>query len=262
MISILDKEKMKAVFNAYDANIIESITFVTGKPEVAVHTTDKISADNSPADIYVSISEVYSKDLISIVIKTEADTIALPEDMSYAFANMKSLKSIDMKSYADIDASHVVNMDHLCSKDSALERFDMSALRCNAVKDSSYAFSYCESLEEVNLGKDFDCLENCRAMFEQCHSLKELDLSPLFGKSEIKNSSYIAYKCENLENVKIGSGNLSFGMFSCCPNLEKIDVDLSELVSEIDTIVDAAALDSASPLAKELMSYVGDVVLE
>ena len=69
-------------------------------------------------------------------------------------------------------------------------------------------------------------------------------------------------KIENLENVKIGSGNLSFGMFSCCPNLEKIDVDLSELVSEIDTIVDIAALDSACPLAKELLSCVGDVVLE
>ena len=262
MFTRLDKEKMNDFFNQIGKDNIESISFVSASA-VGRDGSEVISENGSETNLYAEVASANVTDNFdgryAVTITTVADTIVLPEDMSSAFSNMKNLKRIDF-SRSHIDASNVVTMDHICSKDGQLEKIDLSSMHFNSLKDSSYAFSYCEALEDVQLGRDYQSLENCRCMFEQCHGLQELNLSPLFSHSDIQNSSYIAYKCDNLESAKIGAGSLSFGMFDGCSNLEKIDVGLSELATEIDSIVDAAALDAASPLAKELLSYVEEVI--
>lgn len=246
MIGILDKEKMKAAFNNYDVNEVEKIIFVTGS-EFMEDVGIDISTDNSMSKIYVHSTMIGDY----IFIRTWADTILLPEDMSYAFSNMKSLKEIDF-GRAHIDASNVVTMDHFCSNDEQLEKIDLSSMYFDSLKDSSYAFSCCKRLEDVKLGRDFRNLENCRSMFEQCNTLKQLDLSMLFYQNKVKNSSFIANRCENLESAKIGTGNLSIGMFNQCPNLKELDIDVP--TKEIHNLIKNNVLYSLSPLAQGLLT--------
>lgn len=263
MITNLDKEKMNDFFNQIGKDNIESISFVSASA-VGRDGSEVISANGSETNLYAEVANAHVTDNFdgryAVTITTVADTIVLPEDMSSAFSNMKNLKKIDF-SRSHIDASNVVTMDHLCSKDGQLEKIDLSSMHFDALKDCSYAFSYCEGLEEAKLGRDYQSLENCRCMFEQCHGLQELDLSPLFNQ-EVENSSYICYKCESLEKARIGAGELSFGMFDGCTSLEEIDAGLSELATEVDRIVDNASIDPQSPLAHELLKYMEDVVLE
>ena len=89
-------------------------------------------------------------------------------------------------------------------------------------------------------------------MFEQCNILKQLDLSMLFYQNKVKNSSFIANRCENLESAKIGTGNLSIGMFNQCPNLKELDIDLP--TKEIHNLIENNVLYYLSPLAQGLLT--------
>lgn len=174
----------------------------------------------------------------------------------YTFGDIWDLKSIDLEGF---DTSEVTNMEEMFENCKSLERIDLSPLNTSNVSNFSAVFSGCISLASidlsglnlsnvVNMHYAFGCCEalstinfdNIRppkeadlsALFYECSSLLEVDLSPFFDTvyptTKITNASGMFGACSSLEELNLSEITLSYAvnmssMFSGCRALQMLD---------------------------------------
>ena len=97
------------------------------------------------------------------------------------------------------------------------------------LKNGSYLFYNCSSLEELNLSKfDSSNITTNYWMFRQCSSLKKINLAN-FDTSNSENMSNMFNGCKLLEEINVSSFNtqkviIMRGLFNCCSKLKKLDL--------------------------------------
>ena len=130
----------------------------------------------------------------------------------------------------NLDVSLVEDLSELF-KDIAdgVKTLDLSGWKTSNIKDISWMFSGCGSLESLDLsGWKTSNVEDMHGMFSHCENLKSLDLSG-WDTSSVKNMNYMFVKCKSLESLDLSGWNTSnvedMGqMFYLCSNLEFLDL--------------------------------------
>ena len=99
-----------------------------------------------------------------------------------------------------------------------------------ANKNSEFMFHECKNLHSIEGLENLDTsyVTNMNAMFAECSSLKELDLSA-FNTSNVTNMKFMFYMCNVLKELDLSSFDTSnvtdmSCMFYCCTNLERINL--------------------------------------
>ena len=97
------------------------------------------------------------------------------------------------------------------------------------LKNGSYLFYNCLSLEELDLSKfNSSNITTNYWMFRQCSSLKKINLTN-FDTSNSENMSDMFYGCKLLEEINVSSFNtqkviIMRGLFNCCSKLKQLDL--------------------------------------
>ena len=130
---------------------------------------------------------------------------------------------------------NVTNMKNTFRKCNLRTSLDISGLSTSKVTDMSYAFAYCEALEELTLGEGFVCsaVTNMKSTFASCKALKAIDTSG-WGAVGVKDMSGLFSSCSSLESLDLSgfSGAKPTGisaMFSGAAKLKSFDL------SDLDT---------------------------
>jgi len=99
----------------------------------------------------------------------------------------------------------------------------------NNLKNTSYMFSDCESLTNINLS-NFNTKEviSMRGMFYNCKSLKNIDFSNL-NTQNVTDISYMFSFCKSLTNINLSNLEIQHvinmrHMFSYCTSLTEVDL--------------------------------------
>ncbi len=148
---------------------------------------------------------VYDKASGVVSINTPAETLKLPADGSYTFANFGSLKYID-------------NLRCLNTEDVELMNHMFFCLNCSN-----------RELRELDLSNfNTSNVTNMRSMFNACRNIRSLDLSS-FNTQNVETMAYMFQYCVNLKDVNLKSFNTEFVndmqyMFAYCYELESVDL--------------------------------------
>jgi surface protein len=117
----------------------------------------------------------------------------------------------------------------------SLVEVNISTIAAKKITTMRGLFQQSRRLTKVSLGKNFTTSEvtDMREMFQDCTSLKELDISNL-DTSKVANMNKMFYNCINLESIDISSfktnkvNDMSY-LFYGCTNLKSLDL------SKLDT---------------------------
>lgn len=181
-----------------------------------------------------------------------------PEDSSYLFADMESLREI--VNLRILDTSNVTNMSNMFGYTSGLEVIDVSNFDTSKVTnmsamfvtiddyyrnlkyiegleyfdtsnvtDMSYMFHYQKSLETINIGTfNTSKVTNMSHMFQNCQKLDSLSLQS-FDTSKVTDMSFMFAGCYSIDHLDLSTfdthsvTDMSY-MFSSDNNLEHIFV--------------------------------------
>lgn len=213
----LNAEKLNEYFNEIDRDKINSIAIVTNYSHAFNLVPMSVAENESENNVIATVDLYNGNGTYDILIATTADMLELPDDCRGLFSNMKELTVFDIRN-ANIDATKVMDISHMFENDKNLQFISLEGCEFTNVKDTSYMFGKCSSLEQVCIGSGFENIDNARSMFEYCSNLGNLDLSPVFEHTEPGRTDYICYKCSSLEEVNMGNISIDTvgnGMF--CP---------------------------------------------
>lgn len=172
-------------------------------------------------------------------------------DVSFMFCDCASLSRLDM---AGLDMSSVTWATGMFSGCGSLEAVDMTGVRIAGLKDAQWMFSGCFGLREI---KGMESLGRCEfatlfGMFEDCRSMRQLDLSG-FDVSSVAMLSDVFRGCWALESVDITSWSTSKAttlrsMFEDCGSLTRIEgldrLDTSSVTDMKNLFKGCASLES------------------
>jgi len=110
-------------------------------------------------------------------------------------------------------------------------KYKIKYLFKNNLKNTSYMFSYCESLTNINLSIfKTQNVTNMSGMFYKCYSLKNINLSN-FNTQNVTDMSYMFHGCVSLININLSNfniqnvTNMSY-MFNFCESLTNINLSI------------------------------------
>ncbi len=170
-------------------------------------------------------------------------------DLSYMFADLPNLKSVDLSGLDTTDAIYVQYMFSGCS---SLTELDLSSLDTSNVTNMGSMFYNCSNLTELDLsGLDTGNVTNMGYMFSGCSSLTELDLSGL----DTGNVTYMYSMFNNcsslteldLSSLDTGNVTLMYSMFSDCSSLKSLNLsgfDTANVTSTYKMFYNCSSLES------------------
>ncbi|MDO4869713.1 MAG: BspA family leucine-rich repeat surface protein [Bacillota bacterium] len=252
---------------------IISVTFKTGPkktkvryPNLSIYyfMDDGYDQDYYTRGLFEGYSSLRSADLSGL--NTTECTSA-----EYLFFRCSSLHSINLKG---VDFTNLRNAFEMFG-DCGLEKVDLSSVTLKSV-DAGYMFegnrnlkevkfntnqkpsftniygmfSYCESLESMDLSKvDFAKTRSMEQTFQHCKSLKSVNLGDA-KVSECYSMRWMFTECESLESVDISNLKASNcedmdSMFEGCKSLQSIDLrnfDTSSCLNMSSMFKDCSAL--------------------
>ena len=130
---------------------------------------------------------------------TSLDTSEL-HDMFNMFAYCSSLEQIDVSGF---DTTNVTSMNSMFRGCTALREIDISGFNMQNVSDINDMFANCVSLQTIKMPQSIggDNLRSSFCVFENCKSLKKIDLSGF--KRSINNDPYNFFNgCTSLRDIK------------------------------------------------------------
>ena len=102
------------------------------------------------------------------------------------------------------DLTHMTSIASGCK----ITYLDMSMLDTSRMINMQFMFSYCESLEKLDMKFDTSNVVAFDYMFRDCHSLKALDLTQ-FVTSKATTMEGMFYNCQSLKNLNLTNWNVS-----------------------------------------------------
>ena len=163
------------------------------------------------------------------------------ENMSNMFRGCKALKAIDVSRFNHVKVKNMSGMFRDCESLADIQLFhniyegmmDFNWELALPLEDVSYMFENCKSLRQLQIGRAFDTRNaiNMRYMFRNCSELEHIDNS--YGSLRTDNAqdlSYMFYGCRslqelNLSQFKTTNVNNTAYMFGACSSLQKLVVD-------------------------------------
>ena len=170
------------------------------------------------------------KDIINNSDATVADlnhiSPLIASDMSYLFANLNKLQSIDIST---LNTSQVTNMRSLFSDCSELQTLDLSNFDVSNVTDISYMFNNCKKLTSINLSNwNTQNVKYLNYLFATCLKLVRIDVNH-FNTSKVEgNITGAFYQCRSAEEIHIEDWDVSnctnaYRLFHECWKLKTMD---------------------------------------
>ena len=152
-------------------------------------------------------------------------------DMSYAFSDCKSLKSLS--SISNWNTSKVENMEGMFENCINLETInDISNWNTLNVKNMNYMFCNCQKLTDITPLSNFNFsnVTKMNNIFAQCSNLEDISNFPINNANKVKDISFMFYDCFKLEKLPTNFGfnedpiiNISCMFYNCKKlNEEKI----------------------------------------
>ena len=165
-------------------------------------------------------------------------------DINSMFRDCFCLKSIDLSNFK---CDNVTNTSFLLCNCFILERITLSNINSNFntknATDMNNMFSYCSSLEEINLlNLNTSKVTDMSYMFGYCDAISNLDFSN-FDTKNVTNMSRMFYSCKSLKSIDLSHFNtenvtdMSF-MFCGCSSIYKLDLSSfnTEKVKNMNTM--------------------------
>ena len=149
------------------------------------------------------------------------------ENMTSMFYCCQNLKDISFP--PNFTTNKVTNMKTLFGKCYNIKKINLNIFNTEQVKDMSYMFNQCNSLEEIVINNKIfktDNVTNMVHMFSECNSLKEINTSE-FNFQNVKFASYMFYNCKNLKSITLLNENINKNanishMFDGCSSIIEI----------------------------------------
>lgn len=146
------------------------------------------------------------------------------KDMSYMFAEMRQIESVDLNG---LDTSNVTNMTAMFYN-STFKRLDLSGLDTSKVTSMNAMFQACRSLESLDVSNiNTSKVTNMSDMFKFCTNLKELDLSG-FNFSNATSLANMFLEANNIQEIKgvldIPKVTSTADMLGYCHQLKEIRI--------------------------------------
>ncbi|MBQ9068589.1 MAG: BspA family leucine-rich repeat surface protein, partial [Eggerthellaceae bacterium] len=141
----------------------------------------------------------YCKNLKSVDFSTL--NLSNVTSMQYLFQYCAALESVD---FSTLNLSNVTSMQGLFQYCAALKSVDFSTLNLSNVTNMGQLFRNCSALESVEFGSSTEnaIVSNLNNAFQNCGSIKKLDLSTLHTGQGASISSFIG-GCNDLEELDI-----------------------------------------------------------
>ena len=178
-----------------------------------------------------TLSEINTKLIDSSSIK----------DMSYMFAEMRQIESIDLK---ELNSSNATNMTAMFYN-STFKRLDLSSWNTSQVTTMNAMFQACRSLENLDVSNiDTSKVTNMSDMFKFCTNLKELDLSN-FDFSNTTSLANMFLEANNIQEIKgildIPKVTSTADMFGYCHQLKEVRLKNLRANLLLNTVVNLSA---------------------
>ncbi len=193
------------------------------KTKVTVAEIDKSFADFMPT----STSHWFSSlELLERIDGLEYLNTSQVTDMGGMFADCKSLKSLDLKTF---DTSNVKYMWYIFRHCENLELLDVSKFNTAKVESFYHLFCDCKKLTTLDVsGFDTSSATDLSVMFEGCSGLKSIDVSH-FCTDNVVEMSGLFSGCSSLESVDVSHFNTEkvirmAAMFYGCTSLTELDL--------------------------------------
>ena len=144
----------------------------------------------------------------TVNIYTTAETIYLPQDMSYMFNTLKALKNIDFTSVANKKVVSNVNgtssLESLFDGDSSLTSlFNLSIIDTKEVTNMSKTFRNCSSLTNIDVGSfDTSNVTKFEYTFAGCSSATSINTGNWVA-SNATSLAYMFYRCSSLGTIDL-----------------------------------------------------------
>ena len=165
---------------------------------------------------------------IKSVVFDESFKDARPKDCGSWFWFFEALTTIEHLDY--LNTSEVDDMRLMFSSCTSLETLDLSSFNTEKVKHMYAMFDGSTNLRSIKLPKGFigSSVTDLKAMFNNCTSLTELDLSGS-NSENVKDMNEMFYGCRalsklDLTDFKTGQVTTMENMFCICSTLETLDV--------------------------------------
>lgn len=165
---------------------------------------------------------------IKTVVFDESFKDARPKDCGGWFLWFEALTTIEHLDY--LNTSEVDDMRSMFSSCTSLETLDLSSFNTEKVTNMVTMFENSKHLRSLKLPKGFigSSVTNLNAMFRDCESLTELDLSGS-NSENVKAMEEMFYGCKalsklDLTSFKTGQVTTMENMFCDCSTLETLDV--------------------------------------
>ena len=199
---------------------------------------EKINITNLNVDNVIDMSYMFNKcyELKSLQFPESFKTQNL-ENMNSMFHWCQNLKEIIFS--PSFTTQKVTNMKTLFGKCYNIKKLILIYFNTKEVKDMSYMFDQCNSLEEILINPFIfktDKVTNMSHMFSECFSLKEIDLSS-FNVENVRHTSYMFYDCKKLDIIDLSKSKINdkanmSHMFEGCSNIILINISPFKVIEE------------------------------
>lgn len=207
-----------------DDKSVKKIIFRTNDPTVG---SDKVSAYNSEIPIYAS----WDAKTGTVTVTTAASEITANESLSYAFAFMHGLKSIE--GLTCFNTSNTRFFDRMFfmkgSQNPQIEEIDCSSFNTEKAISMQAMFDSCKVAKVINVSSfRTPNVESFSSMFCMCNAVEELDVRN-FDTSKAKKLGYMFTKCYALKSLDVSGFRTSEAttmdnMFSDCWLIPELDL--------------------------------------
>lgn len=207
-----------------DDKSVKKIIFRTNDPTVG---SDKVSAYDSEIPIYAS----WDKKTGTVTVTTAASEITANESLSYTFAFMHGLKSIE--GLTCFNTSNTKFFDRMFfmkgSANPQIEEIDCSSFNTEKAISMQAMFDSCKVAKVIDVSSfRTPNVESFSSMFCMCNAVEELDVSN-FDTSKAKKLGYMFTKCYALKSLDVSGFRTSEAttmdnMFSDCWLIPELDL--------------------------------------
>ena len=190
------------------------------------------------------------------VSNTDNQKLALPANMSNAFADFKNLQHLDL---SNADAAKITNLDHAFASLKQLQTIDLSGWNTKSVSDVRNLFAGDRVLSQIKGIENWN-LSNAKSlagMFSNTPALKTINLSNVKTSNQLTDTSNM-FANSGVNKIAFGNMDLdsvtnAHAMFANTKNL----VSLSGLtVEKTSAIKDASEMFKGSGLSEVNMDWL------
>ena len=203
---------------------------------------------NSDNTIKMWYNEADANGNYDITIGSNNTIYANPSSTSGLFSNLTNVTSIYL---SNLDTSGMTNMSNMFSGNTSLTNITFgNNFNTSNVNNMRTMFNDCNSLKKLDLsGFNTSDVTSMDSMFRKCKSLKNIDLSN-FNTTNVITMAYMFEECSSLTNLDLSSFGTSKvklmnDMFYNCSNLLSLDLsnfDTSNVTNMTDMFCNCNAL--------------------